>query len=284
MGAENDRDRNAVRGDRHRVDVSGFATPASAEAATPPPAEARARAAPRPPSGRRHDCDQRAKASAERRDPDLRLRGAAARRAPPLRARRDNAEQLGDDASQARFAGVREPAILLTTGVVHAATASSWRPQPDALWLALSCAIARSCHRRQTAFTGSTIRPRFDPFSAIRGDEFLQPAPKSAPKHLLALSKVPICRDEASTATGMRTWMSDNGRMMLGEAVPIPRARQPSQHRQKGAAQAAVLPSPLAAEVDAPDPTRHGRFVPDWFRKPARIVPNFRASEATHTG
>ena len=32
-----------------------------------------------------------------------------------------------------------------------------------------------------------------------------------------------------------------------------------------------------------PTPTRHGRFVPDWFRKPARIVPNLRASEATHS-
>jgi hypothetical protein len=35
------------------------------------------------------------------------------------------ADQRGDDASQARFAGVREPAILLTAGVAHAATASS---------------------------------------------------------------------------------------------------------------------------------------------------------------
>ena len=97
------------------------------------------------------------------------------------RARRDNAEQRGDNASQARFAGVREPAILLTTGVVHAATASNWRPQPDALWLALRCAIARSCHRRQTAFTGVDYRPR-DSTRSLRSEateSFCEPAPKA---------------------------------------------------------------------------------------------------------
>ena len=41
------------------------------------------------------------------------------------RAHDHKSEQRGDDASQARFAGVREPAILLTAGVFHAATASS---------------------------------------------------------------------------------------------------------------------------------------------------------------
>jgi hypothetical protein len=41
--------------------------------------------------------------------------------------------------------------------------------------------------------------------------------------------------------------------------------------------------SPLSPKLMRPTPTRHGRFVPDWFRKPARIVPNLRASEATHS-
>jgi len=41
------------------------------------------------------------------------------------RARDHQPEQPGDDASQRRRSGVREPAILLATRVVHAATASS---------------------------------------------------------------------------------------------------------------------------------------------------------------
>lgn len=41
------------------------------------------------------------------------------------RTRDDQPEQPGDDASQRRPSGVREPAILLATRVVHAATASS---------------------------------------------------------------------------------------------------------------------------------------------------------------
>jgi hypothetical protein len=200
--------------DRHRVDVSlALATAASAEAATPPPGEGRERAAPRLPGGRRLDCDQRAKASAERRDPALRLRGAAARRAPPLPRSGHKPEQRGDDASQARFAGVREPTILLTAGAVHAAPASSWRPQPDALSLALSCAIARSCHRRQTARTRSTIGPIRPVLCGPGRRIFLQTCPQSP----FSLPQVPICRDKGSTATGIRSQplRGDIGRFFL---------------------------------------------------------------------
>jgi hypothetical protein len=51
-------------------------------------------------------------------------------------------EHPGDDASQRRLSGVREPAILLATRVVHAATASSSQPVPNALPLAVGSAIA----------------------------------------------------------------------------------------------------------------------------------------------
>ncbi len=121
-------------------------------------------------------------------------------------ARDHEPEQGGDDASERRLAGVGEPAILLATRVVHAATAASRGPQPDALWLALSCAIARSLHRRQTARTRSTIGPRFDPFSAVPGGgSFCSLPPNLPPKPLFAPSKVRICREKASTATGIRT-------------------------------------------------------------------------------
>jgi hypothetical protein len=71
------------------------------------------------------------------------------------RARDHKSEQRGDDASQARFAGVREPAILLATRVVHAAIASSSHPAPSALWLSVGSAIARSSHRCQTVLPAS---------------------------------------------------------------------------------------------------------------------------------
>ena len=60
---------------------------------------------------------------------------AGERRRPGARDR--DPEHGGRDGSQRRLCGVREPAILLAPRVVHAATASSWRPQPDALSLAL---------------------------------------------------------------------------------------------------------------------------------------------------
>jgi hypothetical protein len=52
--------------------LPGLARAESAEAAGPPPGGRRACAGPRPPSGRRPDCDEQAKASAERRAPALR--------------------------------------------------------------------------------------------------------------------------------------------------------------------------------------------------------------------
>ena len=63
-----DRNRDAGGSDCHRVDVA-LATPTSrsAEGASPPPRGVRARAAPRPPSGRRLDCAARARRSGERR-------------------------------------------------------------------------------------------------------------------------------------------------------------------------------------------------------------------------
>ncbi len=66
------------------------------------------------------------------------------------RARHHKPEQRGDDASEARFAGVREPAILLATRVVHAPTASSSQPPPNALSLSIGSATSRSSHRCQT--------------------------------------------------------------------------------------------------------------------------------------
>jgi hypothetical protein len=45
---------------------------------------------------------------------------------------------------------VREPAILLATRVVHAATAWSSRPAPNALSHSVGSAVARSSHRCQT--------------------------------------------------------------------------------------------------------------------------------------
>jgi hypothetical protein len=64
--------------------------------------------------------------------------------------------------------------------------------------------------------------------------------------------------------------------------VPVPRARQSSQHPRKSSSSPGR--SPLSPRKSIrPPPTRHGRFVPDWFRKPARIVPKLRACEAAHS-
>jgi hypothetical protein len=146
------------------------ATGANAAAASPPPAAERAHAAPRPPTGRRLDCDQRAKASAERRDQALRPRGAAAR---------------------------REPAVLLAARVVHAAAASSSQPAPKVLSLSVGSAIARSCHRRQTVLDvrcRTELRPLVCP---LRG---------SGPRLDQTNSGFcGVCRHFANTATGIRS-------------------------------------------------------------------------------
>jgi hypothetical protein len=71
--------------------LPGLAIAANGAAATPAPGAERARAAPRPPSGRRRDCDQRATASAEHRAPAPPLRAATPRRAPSLPRSRSRA-------------------------------------------------------------------------------------------------------------------------------------------------------------------------------------------------
>jgi hypothetical protein len=62
-----------------------------------------------------------ASVEAERERRDEQERGQRHR----SRARDHQPEQPGDDASQRRLSGVREPAILLATREVHAVTASS---------------------------------------------------------------------------------------------------------------------------------------------------------------
>src|SRR5450755_1291848 len=83
------------------------------------------------------------------------------------RARAHESEQPGDDASQRRLPGVRDPAILLATRVVHAATASSSQSAPNALSLSVGSTIARSCHRCQTVLVASGIGPSYDLLCAL---------------------------------------------------------------------------------------------------------------------
>src|SRR5664280_701740 len=114
-----DRDRNAGGRDRHRVDVS--------------PALPRQRV-PQPPALRPEGGE---------RALHLVLRASAYSTATSERKPVASVEtQPGDHASQRRLSGVREPAILLATRVVHAAIASSSQPAPNALALSVGSTIA----------------------------------------------------------------------------------------------------------------------------------------------
>ena len=183
------------------------ATAASAEAATPPPRERRARAAPRPLSGRRLDCGQQAKASAERRDPALRLprsSSPASAAAPALATTSPNSAAM--TLAPARSAGVREPAILLATGVVHAATASSSTTTAER-----ALASPWLCHRSivPPAPDGparSGIRAEIDALLRA-GGIFLRDWPANL-DHKERWQKPRICRAFVSTATGIRTRVS----------------------------------------------------------------------------
>jgi hypothetical protein len=178
---------------------------------------------------------------------------------------------------------VREATILLTARVVHAATASSWRPPPDALSLALNCAIARSCHRRQTARDPVDYRPVVRPVLCGPARRiFLQPAPQTCPQSPFSSpQKCLFAGRKLVPLPGFELGPPMAGELKLTDPVPIPRARQPSQHPRKSSSNFVALPSP--PEIDAPDPDPTRSLVPDWFRKPARIVPNLRASGATHS-
>jgi hypothetical protein len=113
------------------------ATAANAAAASPPPPAARAhagrlpRARPDPTPTSEREPVARAETQPDGREsqqPAERRRSCDRNRQP---------EQPGDDASQCRLPGVREPAILLATRVVHAATASSSWPPPNTLPLSV---------------------------------------------------------------------------------------------------------------------------------------------------
>ena len=107
-------------------------------------------------------------------------------------------------------------------GVVHGATASNWRPHPDALSLALSRGIARSCHRPQTAPDPVDCRGVIRPvLGASRGRPSCSLPPIVPPTPLFAPRKMPICRDKGSIATGIRTRASAvRGRFSVPDRSP----------------------------------------------------------------
>ena len=159
-----DRDHQSGRSERNRIDI---ATTAPSQRMPQPPAlrlqrceraldgVLRARPDPTPAS-------EREPVARVQTQPDGREEQQPAERRR-ARARDHQPEQPGDDASQRRPSGVREPAILLATRVVHAATASSSQPAPNALSHSVGSAIARSSHRCQTVLAASGIGPSYDP-------------------------------------------------------------------------------------------------------------------------
>jgi hypothetical protein len=121
-----DHDGNAGGRARHRVDVS-LALPRQR---VPQPPPLRLEKGERPPHlVLRAGADSTA--TSERKPvPSVETQPDRGEEQQPGQRRRSRAcnhkpAQRGDDASQARFAGVSEPAILLTACVVHPATASS---------------------------------------------------------------------------------------------------------------------------------------------------------------
>jgi len=78
------------------------------------------------------------------------------------------------------------------------------RPRSRSPWAVPSLDRATGARRPGP---GRTIGPRFDPFFPVAGGRgFFAACPQSCPQSpLFALSEVPICREKASTATGIRT-------------------------------------------------------------------------------
>ncbi len=135
-----------------------LATATNAAAASPAPAAVPARTGRRPQTALRPASDSERASESQWRA--WRPSPTAVRTSSPPSAAAPatvvaSPKQPDDDASQRRFAGAREPAILLATRVVHAATASSSQPAPNAL----SHSLAPPSRDRPTAARRSWQRP-----------------------------------------------------------------------------------------------------------------------------
>ena len=163
--------------------------------------------------------------------------------------------------------------MLLTAGIVHARTASSLRPRPNVLSLSLSCAIARSCHRRQTAGNGRLSARDVGPVlcgpTSPRARNIWPCAPghPAAPKAAGGLDNAP--RDLPQLLRCVEPARPPS-------SPPLARAREPCHHARRSY----DSPSVSGSVVMQPDPAPDGRFVPESFRKPARNQRNLRASDS----
>ena len=119
-------------------------------------------------------------------------------------------EQDRDYGAQRRLAGVGEPTVLLAARIVQAPAASSRGPRLTAISHALNTPIARSCHRRQTGPAAAPVSIRATGFPRPQGQHLSCSLPPILPPKAIFVpcSKVAICRERASTATGIRTWLS----------------------------------------------------------------------------
>ena len=109
--------------------------------------------------------------------------------------------QPSDDASQAGPSGMREPAILVATRVVHAATALSSQPAPNAPSHSVGPAIARSFRRCQTVQPGPGIGPSY----ALLRPRFLRDWSANGPSRNSKAANPRFSRAFVSTATGIRS-------------------------------------------------------------------------------
>ena len=132
-----------------------------------------------------------------------------------------------------RFAGMRGPAILLAAGVVHAATASSCRPQPDALSLAMSVTSPHALTGARRPGAGRlSARDSTRPLRS-RAANPLAARAQICPQSLFSLPvKCLFAGIERITATGIRS------RRLLNEFRPICPANPPvpsaSGNRSRG--------------------------------------------------